>query len=162
MWRHLTTISVGGLENLGFSRSGNIIVLSSQGRGILDAATGQKIFRDDKDWWQDFISDERAIAGFGGEKDAMIKLSGLHTQDYLAKKTSDGWLLYAEDSFHGSMPIKRFFLTHSGSSASKFIVEDGPCEVRCYGFSDDERLMVIATSCELVIWIRVTSYAGTI
>jgi hypothetical protein len=33
-----------------------------------------------------------------------------------------------------------------------FIGEDGPCELRVYGFSEDEKLLVIATSCELVIW----------
>ena len=155
MWEHLTTISVGGLENVGFASSGNIIILSSQGRGILDFSTGQKIFRDNRDWWQDFDKEEKVIAGFGGENDAIIKLSGLHAEDYLNKTTADGWTLSAEDSQYNTIPIKKFYIKNSGSSVSFFIAEDGPCEVRCYGFSETEKTMIIASSCELIIWKRI-------
>lgn len=154
MWEHLVTIAVGGLENIGFANSGNIIVLSSQGRGIVDSSIGQKIFRDNRNWWEDFIEDEKAIPGFGGEEDAVIKLSGLHTEDFLQKATADGWSLFAEGSFHGAIPINKFYLRHVDYSEPIPVAEDGPCEVRAYGFANNEETMVIATSCELIVWIR--------
>jgi hypothetical protein len=152
MWEHVVTMAIGGLEEVGFATSGNIIVLSSQGRAIIDCSNGQKIFRDNKEWWNDFREEEKVITGFGSEKDAAIKIFGLHTEDFLPKTTSDGWSLSSESSFHGAIPIRKFFLKHFQSPEPIFISEDGPCEVRAYGFSSDEKTMIVATSCEVILW----------
>ncbi len=152
MWRHITTIAVGGLENIGFTRSGNIVVLSGQGRGIISCTTGEKLFRDDKDWWKDFKEPECTIPGFGGETDTAVKLFGLHIRGDLRKSTQGGWRVVAEEGRHGTIPIQKFYFKHNDLTEPIFIGEDGPCELRVYGFSEDEKLLVIATSCELVIW----------
>jgi hypothetical protein len=152
MWYHITTMAIGGLENIGFADSGNIIILSSQGRGIISSTTGEIVFRDNMEWWEDFNEAEGAIPGFGGEANTAIKLFGFHTEGELRKSTKCGWRLVEEEGRHGTIPVQKFYLRHNDLTERIFIGEDGPCELRAYGFSEDEKLMVIATSCELVVW----------
>ena len=50
-WQLKSIISVGGLESVGFDRhSDNLLIVSSQGRGVVDCLTGEKISRDYNDW----------------------------------------------------------------------------------------------------------------
>ncbi len=48
-WKHLNSYSVGGLLSVGFSKTSNyLLVVSSQGRGIIDCETGDKVNRDEE------------------------------------------------------------------------------------------------------------------
>ncbi|MGY6647450.1 hypothetical protein [Wenyingzhuangia sp. IMCC45574] len=54
MWTHKITYGVGGLENIGFAPEKDLlIVLSSQGQGVFDCITGNKVARESNgyDWW---------------------------------------------------------------------------------------------------------------
>lgn len=154
MWTHFATVPIGGLQNIGFCQSGNIIVLSSFHRGIVDISTGMITFRDSGDWWEDFKDDVGEIPGFGGEEDMSIRLSGLHAKDILEKKTVDGWELHLENALNGKVPIRQFFIKDAKGEAKIFITDNGPCEIMTYGFCKEEKTLVVATGCELVIWKR--------
>ena len=46
-WKLVASVAIGGLRSVGFDRnSDNLLVVSSQGRGVLDCITGEKIARD--------------------------------------------------------------------------------------------------------------------
>ncbi len=56
-WRLLTVISVGGLRSIGFSKkSENLLIVSSQGRGVIDCNTGNKVSRDYEDTMKTNVS----------------------------------------------------------------------------------------------------------
>jgi hypothetical protein len=79
MYRHLNTFAIGGLQSVGYvNESDMLIVLSSQGRGIFNCLTGEKIYRDDYDWWGDFEQENSLIRGFDGEAGKVIKTFGLY------------------------------------------------------------------------------------
>ncbi|SIS92694.1 hypothetical protein SAMN05421788_102135 [Filimonas lacunae] len=154
MWQHLTTIAIGGLENIGFAQSGNIIVLSNQGRGIISAVTGEKLFRDNEDWYTFFQEADSSVPGFGTENDTTIKITGMYGEHYLTKTTKDNWHIYHEDAYDGKYPVKNIYIKHPNSPLPIFTDRDGACELRTYGFSCNENILVIALSCNLVIWRR--------
>ena len=89
MFKHVNTFAIGGLENIGYSND-NLIVLSSQGRGIFDCLSGTKIYRDDKNWWNDYDEKVNSIPGFDIEVNNQIKLIGIHGGQQLPCKTVDG------------------------------------------------------------------------
>lgn len=53
MYKYIQTFAIGGLQNIGFLTD-ELIVLSTQGTGIFNCLTGEKIGRDNEDWWGNF------------------------------------------------------------------------------------------------------------
>jgi hypothetical protein len=52
-WSLITSISVGGLRSVGFDRHTDVLlVVSSQGRGIIDCRSGEKLARDDEEYFE--------------------------------------------------------------------------------------------------------------
>jgi hypothetical protein len=52
-WKRVATVAIGGLRSLGFDQeSENLLILSSQGRGVIDCLTGEKIARDDEEFYE--------------------------------------------------------------------------------------------------------------
>ena len=50
-WRMTTCVAVGGLKSVGFDRnSDNLLIVSHQGRGIVNCCTGEKTARDYEDY----------------------------------------------------------------------------------------------------------------
>src|SRR5690348_11801946 len=71
--------TVGGLTEVGFADDSELLlVLSMQGRGIFDCASGQRIFRDDDDdrtgWYG---HDNLTAVGIGPLQGQSIRLCGL-------------------------------------------------------------------------------------
>lgn len=82
-WQLVTTIAVGGLLAIGFDRaSDHLLILSSQGRGVIDCLTGEKVARDYEDFDEGGISLE--APGIGILHDRMIRMAGLYGGGYLA------------------------------------------------------------------------------
>ena len=51
-WEKVTSAAVGGLTDLGFSKSNPyLLIISSQGRGVFDCNTGEKVARDEVFWY---------------------------------------------------------------------------------------------------------------
>lgn len=75
-WTYKGSFNVGGLEYFGFDESSDLcLVVSSNGRGIIDLAKTEKIARD---YSEDFHLDETLLIceGFDVLKDKTIKLAG--------------------------------------------------------------------------------------
>ena len=52
-WRTVGTVAVGGLRSVGFDRQSDLLlVVSIQGRGIIDCLSGAKVARDYKEYFE--------------------------------------------------------------------------------------------------------------
>lgn len=160
MWKHVNTIAVGGLANIGFGSVDTLMVLSSQGIGIFDCLTGERIFRDRGSWWEDFDAVAATVPGQDVLSGNRIRVCGLDEPDFLSKKTTDGWMLECigpvpDDAPFEKYQVHKIFLTHQGGQYRELVDKDGPCELRAYGFSPTGNTLVVALSCDLTIWSRV-------
>jgi hypothetical protein len=78
-WEHVTSMAVGGLLNVGFSKNKTslLLVISSTGRSIVDCTTGLRVERD----YEKYVGlDEYGLTciGIGVLKDECITISGPH------------------------------------------------------------------------------------
>jgi hypothetical protein len=90
-WKLVVTFAVGGLRSVGFDReSENLLVVSSQGRGVIDCLTGEKVARDYEEYYENETSLE--AQGISILSDRIIRMSGLFGGG-LPIITEDGWQL---------------------------------------------------------------------
>ena len=159
-WKHCATWPVGGLFQVGYAEHSDLLlVLSSQGRGIFDCLTGEKVARDYEEA-HDFFDPIRLLAqGFGPIEGKCIRMAGLFGGG-LPLTTTDDWFLEEEAP---AWPTHSILLTppaieHEDGSLVQIepivIGDDGACELRAYGFSETGRSLVIAISCDLIIFAR--------
>jgi hypothetical protein len=94
-WRLVGGSAVGLLTDVGFARGSDLLlVVSSNGRGVFDCATGERIARDrtvpdaDSADWQDCF--ELEAQGIGPLKGQIIRTAGLFGGG-LPSITRDGW-----------------------------------------------------------------------
>jgi len=77
-WDNVTTLAVGGLTEVGFSKSTNLLlIISSAGRSVVDCHSGEKVSRDyecDGSWYDPVNMQCR---GIGSISDELIAISGL-------------------------------------------------------------------------------------
>jgi len=162
IWQHKNTFAIGGLENVGFSPDSDLlIVLSSQGEGIFDCKEGLKIARESNngDWWNRFDEITNSIVGFNVLENINIKTHGLYGEDNLPKITEDFWILEKTSPMPDDKPFEKYlvqkiYLISPNKKKRIFITKDGPCELRAYGFSDTGKTMIVASSCEIVIYAK--------
>jgi len=159
-WKCMGTWAVGGLLQIGYAEDSDLLlVLSSQGRGIFDCKTGEKLARDyDED--NDCFDPVRLLAqGFGPLEGKTIRMAGLFGGG-LTRTTADWWSL---DDIAPAWPTHSIRLTAlssvredgSFSREEPVVVGDsGACELRAYGFSETGQSFIIAISCDLVIFAR--------
>jgi len=157
MWKLKLTAAIGGLEDIGFmDDSDKLLVLSSQGLGIFDCHTGECLYRSEIDWWPLFDKAANAMTRVPGYHSLPVKVSGLHSDLMLLKKTADDWQVLAGEPEPDEPPFERFLVTKvyliDKSGNRTFVAADGPCELRAFGFSDKGNVLVVATSCEVIIW----------
>ncbi len=156
-WVCVADLAVGGLSAVGFDRhSERLLIVSSQGRGLVDCTSGQRLARDHGEYYGDEQQLEaEAIGPLAG---TIIRMAGLHGGG-LPLTTEDGWslelvtmdwphtdvLLLAPGSWlYGSL--------HGKESSFYKIATDS--ELRACGFSYTGRSLVVATSSDLVIYAR--------
>lgn len=162
MWIHKNTYAVGGLENIGFDQADTVTVLSSQGIGLFDCLTGKRIFRDTSSWWESYDPVTATVPGCDILAGETIRICGLEKPDFLSKESSDGWRVECTDPEPDDAPfekylVRKIFLSHKSSGHHEFIGKDSACELRAFGFSPTGHSLVVATSCDLVIWSRIQS-----
>ena len=89
-WQHKTTILIGGLCSVGFDRdTENLLILSHQGRGVVDCSTGEKTARDKEDYYENKYLEAEGIGCLSGK---IIRMAGLDGGG-LPTSTEDGWCL---------------------------------------------------------------------
>jgi len=162
MWTHKNTFAIGGLENVGYATDQDfLIVLSSQGQGIFNCKTGEKVARqyDDSNWWDKFNESTNSIVGFDFLENVDITTCGLYGEDNLSKTTQDGWILIISEPEPDDKPfekylVKKIYLQSPDKKEKTLVGKDGACELRTFGFSDTGDTFIIALSCDLTIYSR--------
>jgi hypothetical protein len=156
-WKLVAKIAIGGLRSLGFDQdSENLLIVSSQGRGVIDCLTGEKIARDDEEFYEGETKLE--AQGIGVLRDRTIRMSGLFGGG-LPIITEDGWQL---ESVTLKWPEQMLILLPPGSHLYGLVtghpdrmtkIFEDSC-IRAYGFSYTGRSLVIATTSDVTIFVR--------
>lgn len=156
-WRRIGIFAVGGLACVGFSRDREwLSVGSSQGVGIIDCLSGEKIARDDAiDGYQNTYME---IAGIGPLASAWIVAAGIHGGG-LPSSTRDGWMI---EVLTLDWPEQQILLVEPGSflyggihdRPDNFHRIETSSELRAAGFSYSGNTCVVATSSDLTIYSR--------
>src|SRR5689334_4773042 len=95
-WIELDSHAVGGLTEVGFGDDSDLLlVVSSQGRGVFDCQTGERVSRDrsepDDSWYDET---RLRVFGIGPLEGSLIRLAGLHGGGLL-NSVQDGWWVNA-------------------------------------------------------------------
>lgn len=166
-WRRPAAVpggmSVGGLLGVGFAThpdSGGdlLLVASHQGRGLLDAATGERLARDRDPRYDDLAGHDLSCPGIGALTGARIRLAGLFGGG-LHQVTTDGWTLHVVTP---DWPAERVVLAQPGHDPYRqpdrggwqVIHTETACELRAVGFSPTGTTIVIASSCDITMFTR--------
>lgn len=151
-WQKLSINAVGGLLQVGYAESSDLLlVLSNNGRGIFDCLTGVKIARNNQYVFDYFDEATLIAAGFNILEGQAIKTAGLFG-GIISPETSDGWKLIERES---KDLIKNIYLKYLAED-EVFVANEEPCELRAFGFSPTEKSFIIATSCEVAIFSKLT------
>jgi len=156
-WKPVAKIAVGGLRSVGFDRkSENLLVLSSQGRGVVDCLTGEKVARDYEEFYENEISlESQGIGILSGRK---IRMAGLFGGG-LPVSTEDGWQLecvtlkWPEQMLILLPPSSHLYGSITGESDTMTKIFEDSC-VRAYGFSYTGRSFIIATTSDVTAFAR--------
>ncbi|MGW4408551.1 hypothetical protein ACWEJ6_31260 [Nonomuraea sp. NPDC004702] len=158
---------IGGLLGIGFavhpeSRRDLVMVVSSDGHGLFDAVTGEKVSRDrdpDPDNSTPDASPDLTCPGLGPVAGSRVHIAGLFGGG-LHSTTPDGWCL---DVVSPEWPNARVLLSAGGD-----IYRDPPGQgwwhifhadysiFRAAGFSPSGLTLAVATSSDLSLWTRST------
>ena len=151
-----TVFAIGGLSEIGFSKQNPnlLLVISSQGRGVIDCQNSKLIERDNDTNWDWIDSYEMTSQGIGILSNEVILVSGLHGGGLPIMNKSGERLLYMATEW----PIIDIIFEPNFKSIYKEY-EAKECfrifhdfELRTYGFSYDGETFVIATSSEINIY----------
>jgi hypothetical protein len=156
-WRRIAIIAVGGLRSVGFDRNSELLlVISSAGRGVIDCRTGEKVARDDDEYYENeqFLEAE----GIGPLQGQTVRISGL-LGGGLPISTPDAWSV---ELVSLDWPVKDILLLEPfsflyGSLYGKpaiFYKIGAESELRACGFSYTGNSLVIATSSDVAVFSR--------
>ncbi len=138
-WVEMVTRAIGGLTEVGFAGPGVLLVVSHQGRGLFDCATGERLARDGSDAPDWFDPSGPSSMGIGPYEGVWVPVAGL-AGGSLRRDTDDGWSATAT--------INSVAL-HSSDSVQ--VIDEGE-EIRVFGFSEDGRTFVLGSSPTLRIF----------
>lgn len=160
-----SSVYVGGLQGVGFGvhpGTGDdlLMIVSTDGLGLLDATTGAKIARDRDPDPQVATPDgpDLACPGIGVLTGTRVMIAGLFGGG-LHTTTADGWSI---DVVAPEWPHQRVILSAGGGlSAGEpgtswwHIFDDQQHgELRAAGFSPSGRTLVVATSSDVTLFVR--------
>jgi hypothetical protein len=156
-WKLVATFAVSGLRSVGFDReSEHLLVISSQGRGVIDCLRGEKIARD----YEEFYENETSLEaqGIGILSDRTIRMSGLFGGG-LPIITEDGWQLecvtlkWPDQMLILLPPNSYLYRSVAGHFDIMTKIFEDSC-IRAYGFSYTGRSFVIATTSDVTVFVR--------
>ncbi len=159
-WNGPTSIAVGGLSDVGFGDSSDLLVcISSAGRGVFDCLTGDKVARDDGDEFA-FDVGNLLVGGLGPLADKQVRTAGL-AGGGLPSGTKDGWsaqrhpFAFPQEQVFVAPPAQTMLWTQRDEKLSLTKLGGFVSELRAFGFSPTGRSFVIATSSDVMIFSRV-------
>jgi len=136
-WRFITAVAVGGLHSIGFvPRSENLLVVSSSGRALLRAHTGERLARDRDDSWAWYDESGPRALGIGEHAGVWVPVAGLDGGQ-LSIVTADGWRLVVPAT-------DRVALSAPTGSSSPFAPRWVGEELRAFGFSESGLTVAVA------------------
>jgi hypothetical protein len=141
-WRKVAYLAVGGLAEVGFADGPLLLVVSHQGRGVVDPASGELLARDRHETGAWFDAARGAVLGTGPLGGARIGVCGL-AGGRLPDATADGW----------RARVSGDCVTVSAPGRQPLQVSESR-EMRAFGFPPDGATLVIATSPGLAIYRR--------
>jgi hypothetical protein len=157
-WRKVGDFAVGGLTDVGFADSSDLLlVISSTGRGLFDCRSGEQIARDSSEDFE-FNTANLYAQGIGPLAGQRIRTAGLHGGG-LAVGSDDLWKL---DLLTLSWPHQSLFLTPPGhwiygpafnklGTTTKLVTES---EFRTFGFSPSGQSFIYAISSGMTVFSR--------
>ena len=158
-WRKVGTLPVGGLTEVGFGDSTDLLlVISGAGRGVVDGHTGRLIARDDSD---DLFFDAGNLLaeGIGPLAGVKVRVAGLRGGG-LSTNTSDGWGLerlpraWPDDELILSPPGQTMLWTPRDQPVKLIKLAGFISEVCAFGFSPTGKVFIVATASDLAIFSR--------
>ena len=157
-WRLTVQSGIGGLTDVGFGPDTDLLlVVSSQGRGLFDCTTGERVARDG-DVKSDFHDASRLLAdGIGPLDGISVPTAGLNGGG-VSRGTSDGWSVddFTLDWPHHTLLLNGPFSWPYDINGQLWKIGAEP-EVRAFGFSTTGLSLVIATSSDVTAWSRPSS-----
>ena len=158
-WKGPTYIAVGGLTDVGFGDSSDLLIcISSAGRGVIDCLTGIKVARDDGETFA-FDRENLLVAGLGPLAERQIRTAGL-AGGGLASGTSDGWnverhpFAYPSEQLFVAPPVQTMLWTPNDDEMRLTKLGDFASGLTAFGFSPTGRSFIVATSSDVTIFSR--------
>ena len=158
-WKSAPIFNVGGLAHVGFAPGRDLLlVVGTRGSGLFDTVNAKRIAR--HDGLSSTGDQARCLTspGFDILEGELITMAGIWGGG-LRRQTADGCYLSSQAP---NWPHERVILeTPDGSrnghgSSRTLVANDLISELQAYGFSDTGLSFVIATSCDLRIFMRHT------
>ncbi|HEY1013335.1 MAG TPA: hypothetical protein VGE07_11560 [Herpetosiphonaceae bacterium] len=156
-WRKVTISAVGGLLAVGFGPGSDLLlVVSSQGRGVLDCRSVARVARNRTNALDELDEQQLVAFGIGPLDGVLVSMAGLPGGG-LPTGSGDGWSVEVETL---RWPERYIFLVEPWQSLYQLppratkIATDGACTFRAAGFSPTGQSLVVATSCDVSIWAR--------
>ncbi|MFF1870400.1 hypothetical protein [Kitasatospora herbaricolor] len=156
---------IGGLQGIGFGihpENGRdlVMVVSTDGHGLFDAVTGEKIARDrdpDPDTSTPDDSRDLTCPGLGPLAGTPVQIAGLFGGG-LHSGSGDGW---AVDVVAPEWPREQVILStdgglHRGEMGRSWwhVFHSSYSTLRTAGFSPSGRTLAVATSSDLTLWTK--------
>lgn len=159
-WREVARVAVGGLEWVGFaSDSDLLLVVSSRGRGVFNALSGEKLARDH----DDIGLDERRMEaeGIGPLRGQTVRMAGIGGGG-LNRGTPDGWHLevvapdWPQQEVCLLEPYSMLFDPRPGHMGKAHRLSSESALVAC-GFSPTGHSLIVAASSGIAFFARHSS-----
>jgi hypothetical protein len=153
-WKRMADHAVGGLTEVGFAEDSDcLLIVSSQGRGVIDCRTGERVARDRGEPDDSWYDERRSIAkGIGPLKGKTIRLAGLHGGGLL-NSGREGWHV---EALAIDWPDVSLLLVEPWQSiytdSARFTKLGVEREVRAFGFSETGSSLVLATSSDVTVY----------
>lgn len=156
-WEVLAHFAVGGLLAIGVTEDEcHCLVVSHQGRSVVDLTTGEKVASELGDDLNSFLSKSNlAATGIGPLDGQTISLAGLWG-GALPLSTPDGWYVFRvtpngpDERIVLQAPDANIYNSYKGLTQLDVPMTD----VRAVGFTFDSAVLILATSSDLRIWRR--------
>lgn len=158
--------AVGGLLGVGFvthpdSGDDLLMVVSTQGHGLYDAVTGERLARDrdpDPETGTPDTAPDLTCPGLGPVAGQRVRIAGLFGGG-LHSTTADGWQVEVVSPV---WPNDRVLLSHGSGMPHTdphgerwwHVFDSDYSELRAVGFSPSGRTLAVATSSDVTLWAR--------
>lgn len=154
-WTRLATRAVGGLTEVGYADDSDLLlVVSSQGRGVVNCRTGELVARDRTDPAHDWYDERRLRAqGIGPLAGTWVRLTGLHGGGLINSGRAGWWVAAITLDWPDNNLLLGGPWGWIYDEKTPFVKLAVEREVRAFGFSDSGETFVIATSSELSVFV---------